>query len=119
DLEAMLGAWPPTARVLRTGKDATLAALKELPESTLVLQIFTHGKLDWEREEPATFLLQGATEKEGLWCGAEELRETPIPPLVLLTVCGGDMMPRRRGDGGAAGFAGTFFASGTRTRCVV
>lgn len=119
DLEAMLAAWPPGARVLRTGKDATLAALKNLPDSTLVLQVFTHGKLDWEREEPATFLLQGDTEKEGLWCGAEELREVAMPPLVLLTVCGADMVPRRRGDGGAAGFAGTFLASGTKTRCVL
>ena len=63
DLEAMLGAWPSKARVIRTGQDATLAALKELSDSTLVLQVFTHGNLDWEREEPATFMLQGATEK--------------------------------------------------------
>ncbi|MFN0007944.1 MAG: CHAT domain-containing protein [Planctomycetota bacterium] len=119
DLEAMLGAWPSTARVLRTGTDATLAALQNLPDSTLVLQVFTHGKLDWEREEPATFLLQGDAGKEGRWCGADELREVAMPPLVLLTVCGGDMMPRRRGDGGAAGFAGTFLASGPRARCVV
>jgi hypothetical protein len=119
DLEDMLGAWPTTARVLRTGTDATLAALKSLPDSTLVLQVFTHGKLDWEREEPATLLLQGATEKEGCWCGAEELREIAMPPLVLLTVCGADVTPRRRGDGGAAGLAGTFLASGARARCVV
>src|SRR4029079_15580027 len=72
-----------------------------------------------DREEPATFQLQGSSEKEGVWLGAKELREVSMPPLVLLTVCGADMMPRRRGDGGAAGFAGTFLASGPRTRCVV
>jgi CHAT domain-containing protein len=119
ELEAMLAAWSPSARAVRTGTNATLAALKTLPDSAVVLQVFTHGQLDWYREEPATFQLQGATEKDAIWLGAEELREVAMPPLVLLTVCGADMMPRRRGDGGAAGFAGTFFASGAKTRCVV
>jgi len=119
-LERMITSYSPSERTILSGTGATFEAARENVGSASVLQIFTHGHLDRERERSATFLLTPDESSPGL-VGADEIEACSFdaPPLTLLTVCRSGREPTRRGDAGAAGIAGSLFVASKRSRCVV
>lgn len=117
EAEAMLAAYPASARRIAFGPEARPSCLVGL-RGVRVLELFTHGRRDPERERPMTFLLDAGEGESAAALGAEEVERLDTPPVVVLAVCRSGGGPKRRGDASAAELASTFFLN-ERTRCVL
>jgi hypothetical protein len=118
EVSRLLAAYSEHARVALTGSEATLARLSVAVEDARVLQLYTHGGHDADRERPATMVFDregGGTQL----VGCDEVETLRAPPQVVVSVCRSAVAPRRRGDAGASSLAGAFFSAGPRCRCVV
>ena len=94
------------------GSEASLARLADgrLADAR-VLQVFTHGRTDPERERSSGLLLADAAgHGTGVWC--EDLEALDAPPLVVLAACGTARGPTRSGSGLAAHLGGAFLYGG-------
>ena len=125
-VESIAAAYPENEAIALVEKKATLAALSTRVSSCKVLQFFTHGYYDSERERPACLVLTPAKGNETGLVGADEIEgladnceALDTPEIVLLTTCGSGLGPARVGDGGASSLSGAFFTASSRTRCVL
>lgn len=95
--------------VLHDGVDATQARLAGEDWSQAgALNVFCHGAYDGERLLPAGLVLPG----ESSFMGWEALSELRVPPLVVLSACGGARGPERLGEDGTSHLGGAFLAAG-------
>lgn len=119
ELAATLEPFEEQRRALRLGIASTPQALRDGSRTARGLIVFTHGRRDFGRVDPALLLFQGASERDELWLGAQELGSADTPELVVLMACGADFEMARRGDAGSAGLAGALLGGSKRTCCVV
>lgn len=117
--EAALAPFSSKQRRFDLGAAATREALFAAAPWAHSLVVFTHGKHDYERDDPATLLFQGGDTDPKARIGARELETFLAPPLTILMACGADLTLLRRGDAGSAGFAGAILGGGQRAQCVV
>lgn len=108
-------AYEPSRSVVITGDEATRERLHdEAVGSAEVLQILTHGVLDFDRERPTGLVMTGGEEDRGLlWC--EDVEGLRAPPLTLLWSCGAGFGPLRRGEDGLSSLGDAFLAAGSQS----
>ncbi len=119
ELEKIGAAYPQASRRFLLGRDASFESLKRSVSAARVVQLFTHGRRDESLERSVGFALAPATGSESTFVGAAELESCDVPPLVVLTICGAGIGPKRRGDPMAADLSGACFLGGKRARCVI
>lgn len=101
------------------GEHASRATLEANADVTF-LHLLTHGAQDLERERSALLVLSRADLERGFVVdrlSCDDVESMRVPPLVLLSACGGMSASDRFGDDGVAHMGGAFFAAGAS--CVV
>lgn len=119
EANAWVATYPPSARQVRIGADATLGALVESSDNAVV-QIVAHGARayrDAELERPARLILsptEGTSDLSGHdgIVRPEDLEALTIAPVILVTACSSGAGPQRSGDAGIRGLAGALFTAG-------
>ena len=101
---------------VRTGARATRRVLETLElMGARVLHLVAHGAMDTERERWAGLALAGSGEQgDDGFLGCSEVGRLRMPPLVVLSVCGGSRGPGRRGDDAQANLVGAFLRAGAQ-----
>jgi tetratricopeptide (TPR) repeat protein len=115
DRSALFAARREADGLVVEGRDATRSRLfSDEIAGVEMLEIFTHGVLDLDRERPAGLAL-GPDEREGvLWCEDVEAGFRS-PPVVALFACESGVGPVRLGDDGASQLGVSFLARGAET----
>lgn len=113
DLAPILEAYPKEGRSGLFGDEFDHGGMEVAMSKSSVSQVFTHGMRDGSRERSTVFVARNSL------VGADELERLNASQLTILTLCGGGISLRRRGDGGAADLAGACFSGGERSRCVI
>jgi len=98
----------------RTGRHATVRALRAEAARVDVLTVVAHGAfVDDSGGRPA--LLLAADDAHAGLVGRDELEVIRAPPLVVLLACGSARGPERLGDDGIASITGALQLAGART----
>ncbi len=94
---------------LRSGRDATLAASRELLAGAAYWAVLAHGIRDDRRTDP-----QGVLFGDGTIAWAGEFETLPLPPYVMLGCCRAGRGRIRRGDDGRHLLHGAAMLAGAR-----
>lgn len=111
DLDTLRGHWSESAVDLETSPlPARRAVLEAGERGVLLLEVFSHGVRDVDRERA-----QGFAFDRDSTIYPDDLRGRATPALVALAVCDAGRGLLRGGDEGISHFGGALLASGTRT----
>ena len=123
DREALLDAYGRSRVEVRTGPEASRAALLATDLTRYrVLQFLVHGVQDFDRERPGVLVLGGDATSDisdrgsGL-LGCDDVEALAAPSVVLLTSCRTGLGPQRMGDDALGHLGGAWLAAGAD--CVV
>ena len=97
-----------------TEQQANLPQLQAAVPRTKVLHMFAHGVYESGRPVPASVAIASSEAHDGALGADELLALDPLPPLVILSVCGAASGPPRLGGEGSSDLRGVCLRAGAR-----